>query len=332
MALPPVFAPWWGLFFTNLLGAAGYAALVGWMIWIDVVLPRAGKSTVVAIWGYLTTLDADTTSYSNSTAVVVAYIQGSIALTVIFAIWLAIKGLNLANLLVADHAWADSALSIVWQPLVAWGYYQDFGHSVHTVRWLSSFLQSTLVFVLMLPYLGIATVNTIALTAGVMAAAGLCYAIAESIMAHQGKRAADYAVRESRAFARQETVVPSTDVHFNLAWLWFVFSLGFVAHSLPLLANYISYTFATNIYSDAVGDTRAGLLGLFWALACWMTVQVAHYTACLFTPGRWVVLKEFVITAVNLAACTVIAVMFVRYCAAGPTADLQATLIARAGG
>ena len=109
----------------------------------------------------------------------------------------------------------------------------------------------------------------------------------------------------------------------------FVLSAAILFQFFPVLINYISYTFATGVYTNATGDTRFGLLAILWTLVCWMIVQLAHYAWSLFTPGRWVVLKEFLIVAVNLTACVLVAVAFVRYNVADNTADLTATLVAQ---
>lgn len=311
----------------NVFAWAEYAALFSYATWAAVTAVRDGHHAALAIWAYVTTTQTGAPAYSQPSAVVLAYIVGLAGLAAIFGIALCIKTANLLNLGVTASSFVETAFSLLLHPFVAYGYAQDFDTHIHHVRWMGGFAMSSLLFVLLLPYLNIATLGTLIGTAICMAA-GIAFLIAqEADVVQAAHRDADHPQLEKANENRTDIAAPSR-FHYNHGWMWFTVGCGVLGLTAPLVAAYVPFVYATDIYTETDHALRSAFLALFWTLPCYLLLQIAFYIACLATPFRRPLLKESLwANVLNPAACAILCVYLVRLNAAGAATDLHATLV-----
>jgi hypothetical protein len=318
---------WRTLVATNVVAWGEFSALFAYATWAAVVLKANGENVALAIWAYVTTTTTASSAYYVPSSVIVSYTFGLAALASIYGIYLGFKALNLGNLVFASHSMVDSAFALYLHPVVAYGYYQDFEHGLHTMRWLGGLTLSGLLFVLMLPYIGIANLGTIVTSAASIAVAAALFVTQEAAVVQAGMREADYEKRE-QTYKNREDLPPPTRTWHNMSWSWFTIGVSMFALFTPIVNAYVPFLLATPIYAETDGTLRGSFLAIFWAPVCLLVAQAAFFVFSVLTQTRFQLAKEVVwSTVLNPGAAAVITVFLVRWNAAGPAADLQATLI-----
>lgn len=77
----------------------------------------------------------------------------------------------------------------------------------------------------------------------------------------------------------RDCLAPPPRFHYHPSWRWFTVGCGLLGLFAPLVAAYTQFVFTTGIYSEPDVVLRSSFLALFWALPCYLIVQV------VFTSG-----------------------------------------------